>query len=312
MSKDKKFFDRIPADEIKEIRQWYPPDWANEPDSLHSATELNEEELEEKKLHEEVAKPFTADQLESIHQEAYNEGYEEGFEKGRKEGTQKGLTLGQAEGQKQGFDKGFKEGTEAGLKKAWEEEKNKIQEQVEQFKTLLRAFENPIENQREDIETGILQLVLKISQTVIMKEISQTPDYLQDIIQQLIIQLPMTEKDSAQLYVSREDEKIISNYVNSLEESWQLQIDEALKPGDIQIKTKNSFIDFCLEERFQETVQQIIAQNEKINPIALREATQPNQFDHGGIENEVINEVSDSNGIEKKHSQISNEGKKES
>ena len=233
------------------MHQWLPPDW-NEVEK--KPTELTEEELEEKKLKEDVAQPFTADQLENIHQEAYNEGYEEGLEIGKKEGIKKGLEQGKTEGREQGYNIGLSEGKKTGEKAGWDESQSKITQIEKDFIALLDSFQKPLKNQEDEIKHAILQCVVAISESVLLKEIKDTK-HLTYLISRLIADLPVSEQKNITAKVSIKDFAMINEYLSEIPSEWKIVKDDSIIDGNIKIETDNSLIEYCWQERLKKVLQ---------------------------------------------------------
>lgn len=167
-----------------------------------------------------VALP-TAEELERLHQEAWQEGYDLGLEEGRKAG--------------------FESGRQAG------------EEHARLLGALAEAIEAGRLRQDEEIAREVLALALTVARQVVRRAIDIKPDLVLDGIKEALLSLPalnghhkiVTHPDHVQIvqdWLSHEHGHL----------SWKVMQDASLEPGSFRFESTYSELDGSLRTRWQE------------------------------------------------------------
>jgi flagellar assembly protein FliH len=163
----------------------------------------------------------TAEDLERIHQEAWQEGYNLGLEEGRKAG----------------FEAGRQEG--------------------EQYARQLRALTESLESERlrqdEELAQEILTLALVVARQVVGTSLRVKPELLLDTMRQALQSLPSLS-GHYRVIVHPDTAQVVRDWLtqeyNHL--SWKLVEDEQMEPGGFRFESAHSELDASLRVRWQE------------------------------------------------------------
>lgn len=203
----------------------------------------------------------SAAELQAMRDEARAEGLQEGREAGREEG----YAVGHEEGVKAGHEEGYAAGHEEGLAAAREQVEREIEDArqavARQFAQAIQAvnsYEADLENELAPVLTN---LVLRMTQGLVVQSLQQTPEQIEDIVHQAI-QLMPSAQERMQVLLNPED----CSMLKGLELHWlrqiDLQADEELSPGGCVVKTAHSLLDYTLEQRYQKQIQALLDQPE--------------------------------------------------
>lgn len=241
----------------------------------HSENQKEPQEALTQAIHlQNIALP-TAQELENLHESAYQEGknsgfstgleegkkqgYAEGFEKGKQEGHHEGFQKGLEEGQKQGHQKGFENGTkegfqigkEEGLKEGQEEEFQKLNA----VKILLNSLENALKEVKQNIADDLLKLAVSMAQNILHKELSLPQSQLHAILQEALTNLPdNTHKIVVRLNPS---DRIFLNPADFPSQTFDFIEDKSIQKGGCQIDWGDSSLDARIEKRWEKTTQSL-------------------------------------------------------
>ena len=121
---------------------------------------------------EEVSEPepLTAQEIEEIRQAAHDEG----FSQGKEEGFAKGYEEGKAQGIEEGTLQGIEQGNEQGLAQG----KASIDALGEKWQQLIEQLHKPLANVEKNIEEQLLNLVVQLTEAVVLQEAKMNPDIL--------------------------------------------------------------------------------------------------------------------------------------
>lgn len=167
-----------------------------------------------------VALP-TAEELERLHQEAWQEGYDLGLEEGRKAG--------------------FETGRQAG------------EDHARRLAALADAIEAGRLRQDEEIAREVLTLALTVARQVVRRAIGVKPELILDGIREALLSLPalnghhkiVTHPDHVQIvqdWLAHEHGHL----------SWKVAQDAQLEPGSFRFESTYSELDGSLRARWQE------------------------------------------------------------
>ncbi len=194
----------------------------------HSALALSVTEKE---------KPLTVSDVEKVRQMAHDEGFEQGLEAGR------------AAGHAQGLEAGRSEGYQAGQEQA----ETELAALRSKFQTLTASLEQPMAEQRDDIEAALLRLVTDTAAAVVGRELRTQPELIRQAVRDALAVLPATDEELL-LRVNPADEALVRQVQEQERGRWHIQADPAVTQGGVFIKTSVSFLDFSVEQRFAQVV----------------------------------------------------------
>jgi len=192
--------------------------------------------------------PLTAKEIEDIRQAAF----EEGFNQGKEEGFAKGYEEGKAEGHQEGIVKGHQEGVITGL----DEGKDTIGEMSAKWSSLVDQLHQPMENIEKNVEEQLLQLVVQLTEAVVLQEIKANPDIIIAAISVGIKALPSQEAQT-QIHCHPDDIKLIEKEFGAAfikSSGWRLLPSPILLVGSCQIENSTSNIDLSVKSRLKQVL----------------------------------------------------------
>jgi len=196
--------------------------------------------------------PLTAEDIESIqqaaHEEGFNQGKEEGFTKGYEEGKAKGIEDGALQGKKEGLEAGLAEG------------KAVIEEQTEQWKMLIEQLQVPLANVEKNVEEQLLNLVVQLTEAVVLQESKTNPDILMSAISTGIKALPSNEAQT-QIHLNPDDIKLVEQQFGAehiSKSGWRLLPAPQLSQGSCQIENSTSNIDLQMKSRLRQVLESFL------------------------------------------------------
>ena len=259
---------RIPASQVEAALGWSLPDISGEHIvALHrkieelvpqpepeDTTVVTDEELD---LDLEPERLTVAD-LDQIREDAHQEGLAQGWQEGLAKGHEEGLASGHAEGTEKGLIEGQQKGYQEGLAQG--------QQEISQAQALLQALavelEPAAEQVRAQLESLVLDLVLKVSATVLQHEVATRPELIQGTIERALEQLP-PPVSRVQIKLNPAD----ISYVEPLQARHnfdiELQAEDSVGRGSCQLSTANTLIESDIQSAFQQVVEQFSEQLEK-------------------------------------------------
>lgn len=166
----------------------------------------------------------TAEDLERLHQEAWQEGYQLGMDEGRKAG----LAAAQTD----------------------------IDQQVQQLQALATVLEGAQLRQDQEVAREILELSLVMARQVLRSALAVKPELILDAIGEALNTLPslnghhkiITHPDSAQLvrdWLTHEHGHL----------SWKVMEDAQMEPGSFRFEGTNNELDGNIRDRWLELTQ---------------------------------------------------------
>lgn len=193
--------------------------------------------------------PLTAQEIEEIRQAAS----EEGFNQGKEEGFSKGYDEGIAQGIEEGKVKGIEEGTEQGLELG----KEKIDEQSASWEALISQLHQPLASVDKNVEEQILNLVIQLTEAVVLQEAKTNPDILMAAIATGVKNLPSSEAQT-QISLNPDDIKLVENQFGAeyiKEQGWRLLPAPQISQGSCQIENSTSNIDLQMKTRLKQVLE---------------------------------------------------------
>lgn len=196
--------------------------------------------------------PLTAEEIEEIrqaaHEEGFNQGKEEGFSKGYEEGKAEGITEGTVQGIEEGNEKGLAQGKEV------------IDSLSERWKTLIEQLDKPLASVEKNIEDQLLNLVVQLTEAVVLQEAKTNPDILIAAIATGIKSLPSNEANT-QIHLHPDDIKHVEKQFGEhhiRESGWKLLPAPQLTPGSCQIENSTSNIDLQMKSRLKQVLESFL------------------------------------------------------
>jgi flagellar assembly protein FliH len=198
---------------------------------------------------EEEPQPLTAQEIEDIRQAAS----EEGFSQGKEEGFAKGYEEGKAKGYEDGQSQGIEEGNEQGLLQG----KDEIDQQSAHWQNLIEQLHEPLASVEKNVEEQLLNLVLQLTEAVVLHEAKTNPDILMAAIATGIKSLPSSESQT-QICVNPSDIKLVEAQFGTdhiTQQGWRLLPAPQLPQGSCQIENSTSNIDLQMKVRLKQVLE---------------------------------------------------------
>ncbi len=193
--------------------------------------------------------PLTAQEIEEIRQAAS----EEGFHQGKEEGFAKGYEEGKAQGVEAGKLQGIEEGTEAGIVLG----KEQIDQESTRWKDLIAQLHQPLARVDKNVEEQILNLVLQLTEAVVLHEAKTNPDILMAAIAMGIKSLPSSDAHT-QICLNPDDIKLVESQFgveHITEQGWRLLPAPQISQGSCQIENSTSNIDLQMKTRLKQVLE---------------------------------------------------------
>tara|TARA_R110002072_G_scaffold14582_8_gene60158 strand:+ start:11173 stop:11859 length:687 start_codon:yes stop_codon:yes gene_type:complete len=167
-------------------------------------------------------RPPTANEMQSLHKDAYDEG----FNMGRKEGR----------------SQGYKEGRD--------QAELESQELFQKLRDILNSLADPISLLDDEIENSIAELTLSIARQLVRREIKTEPGEIVAVVREAVRALPLSARKPT-IYLHPEDIQLVRNAlsVGEDEKSYRFEEDLLLTRGDCRVETESSNIDASIEAR---------------------------------------------------------------
>lgn len=193
--------------------------------------------------------PLTAQEIEEIRQAASEEGFNQGKEEGFSKGYEEGKAEGFEEGKKQGIEDGVAEGLALG--------KEQIDVLKANWEQLIEQLHKPLANVDKNVEEQILNLVIQLTEAVVLQEAKTNPDILMEAISTGIKNLPSSEPQT-QISLNPLDIKLVeaefgSEYIQ--QQGWRLLPAPQLTQGSCNIENSTSNIDLQMKVRLKQVLE---------------------------------------------------------
>lgn len=165
----------------------------------------------------------TAEELERIHQEAWQEGYD----------------LGMEEGRKAGFESGRQDG----------------EKYTRQLRALTEALDTDRMRQDEEVAQEVLALAISVAQQIVGASLRAKPELLLSTIREALLSLPSLQ-GHYRVIVHPGNAQVVKDWLaqehNHL--SWKLVEDEQMEPGGFRFESAHSELDGSMQSRWREIV----------------------------------------------------------
>lgn len=188
----------------------------------------------------EEVQPLTLEDVEAVRQDAWNEG----------------------------FSAGEKDGFHAGQLKAAQEAQAVLSAKVAGLENVMQQFFDPIAQQDQALEEAMLDLVLRISEQVIQRELTLDSSQIQQVVRECLKVLPVGST-AVRVYINPQDFEQIKALRERHEEDWKIIEDDDLLPGGCRFESLNTRVDGSIETRIAHIAQQILEQQRELqsNPL---------------------------------------------
>lgn len=163
----------------------------------------------------------TAEELERLHQEAWQEGY----------------NLGVEEGRKAGFDAGRQEG----------------EKYARQLRALAEALETDRVRQDEEVAQEVLALAITVAQQVVGASLRVKPELMLDTIREALLSLPSLS-GHYRVVVHPDSAQVVKDWLTQEHGhlSWKLVEDAQMEPGGFRFESAHSELDASMKARWRE------------------------------------------------------------
>lgn len=260
---DTKHSNRIPFEDINSSAAWDFPSWDDGAKVVASVKKKNPAAEEaapgrmedvEQDEQQNIA-PITAAQLQQITEEAEREGREHGY----------------TQGYEQGFAEGEKKGTKLGEQKAYTEIKARLDEQRDRFCQLADALLDPVSMQDGELENLVLDMAVHFAKHLLNKELNEDPSGLFDVVKRAAASLPAGAQN-IRVYVHADDVELAHEAFSARGLDWRFYGDSQLSRGGCRIESNESLIDYSVEHRLQQMLDEVNYQGEvdvdSVPPVA--------------------------------------------
>ena len=193
--------------------------------------------------------PLTAEDIEAIRQAAHEEGLNQGKEEG--------FTQGYEEGKSQGIEEGIIQGIEEGNEKGLLEGKETIDKLSDTWQSLIEQLDKPLASVEKNIEEQLLNLVIQLTEAVVLQEAKTNPDILIAAIAEGIKSLPSNDANT-QIHLHPDDIKHVEQQFGEAhirESGWRLLPAPQITPGSCQIENSTSNIDLQMKSRLKQVLE---------------------------------------------------------
>ncbi|MCU0932867.1 MAG: flagellar assembly protein FliH [Thiobacillaceae bacterium] len=163
----------------------------------------------------------TAEEVESLHQEAWRQGHELGLEEGRKAGYAEGMKA--------------------------------AEERMRLLAALVDTLDGARLRQDEEIAREVLALALTVAQQVVRKAIQVKPDLLLEALRDALLTLPVLNGHQ-KIAVHPDHVELVRDWLvhEHGHLSWKVLADPKLDPGSFRFESSHSELDGSLRARWRE------------------------------------------------------------
>ena len=170
-----------------------------------------------------------------------------------------------ADAYEEGFAAGRKEGAVAGLKEGRKLSQKKLSE-------LVSAFNKPLKQQDDRLESVLLDMTLHLSRGIIQRELSVDSDSVNHIVRE-VFELIELEEGKFRVQLNPEDIKRVAYFLEkeyAAEVNYQLIEDDKVKQGGCIIRSDAHYVDAQVETRITAMLDDIYKQQNE-PPVEILE-----------------------------------------
>lgn len=180
----------------------------------------------------------------------------------RAQAQQQGRTQGLAEGRRQGHQQGVETGKAQGYQAAYQKAEAEINDLKARLQSMLAALQSPLEQQSEGLEQALLRLVVDTAEAVTKQELATRPELLRQALRESLDALPQQAQQLC-FFVHADDEAVLQELCQQERAAWEIVVDPQLSRGGIRVRGGCSFLDYTVEKRFSQVVEQVLAATAK-------------------------------------------------
>lgn len=195
-------------------------------------------------------------QVATKYQALMEEGREAGFAEGLRLGLEQGQQQGQQLGQERGFKAGMQEGRDAGAKQAYAESKPKLDEALHQSEQLYQALESALQETLVGQRDILCRLVSQVCRQVLRAELTLKPTQILPLIEESLALLPK-QQGAVAIRLDPATHGMLKELAPEQTARWELQADPQLSPGSFHIHTGLAEAESLLDERIDQSVEQL-------------------------------------------------------
>jgi flagellar assembly protein FliH len=248
MSKRKSGVRIIQGGGNESVRQWQPPDMAEDQELRRQGLSEAEAELETGESAAEIDAQdpstaslpgITAAELDELQRQAHQEG----------------------------FEQGRREGQEFGHGEAVEESRQAMRIRIEQFDRLLAGLDRPFEQLDDQVESEIVTLVISMVRQLMRREVKSDPRHIVGVVREALAVLPVNARH-VRVMLNPEDAELIREVysLSDAEQKWQVVEDPVIQRGGCKVLTETSQIDATLESRLNALIAPLLTGGREQDP----------------------------------------------
>lgn len=183
----------------------------------------------------------TAEEIESIQQEAHHEGHAAGYKAGHAEGHE----AGHKQGQRQGI----------------EESRADMQDRLKRLDSILGLLNEPLKAMDDEVEQSLLRLAIAIAKQIIRRELHQDPQQILGVVREVLSILPVNARH-VRLQLHPEDAQLVAKaYADEgMTNEWRIEKDPSLGRGGCRVLTDVSRVDASLEARLASVIAPLLSE----------------------------------------------------
>ncbi|MDX1490430.1 MAG: flagellar assembly protein FliH [Pseudohongiellaceae bacterium] len=219
------------------VNTWLPP-------TIDASGHLVPAQPREKEAEAQAPEPQLTpeEMLGTAYTDAQAKGYQEGLAEGKKDGF--------AQGQQEGLNKGMEEGLKKG--------QLQIDAKLADLSGLMTSLTHALNEQDYKLEQALLGLSQSIAKTIIAHELAIDNRHIVALVRQALAAMPPS-KDNIRIFVNPADVAILEEAKQKQGDQWKALPDDTVKQGGCRIETEQSIVDFTMEKRFQDLMDQILS-----------------------------------------------------
>jgi flagellar assembly protein FliH len=227
---------RIPADKSQAFSAWLAPEVKD--GQIIQAEKLKERgprgEIINVDKNAVVYNKMTAGQLEKITTQAYDEIHQ------------------------QAYKKGFEQGQKDGQKKGVDASKKLLTQQTEALKQVSATLLHLVAGQENAIEQALMNTAISIAGSILRRELQLDSSHIKAIVAEAVAKLPL-DAENITVFLSEDDCALLRDN-SEIPPQWQLRVDRALSSGGCRISTRQSVVEFSLQQQFDQTIDDLVEQ----------------------------------------------------
>lgn len=243
----------------------------NKKDSIETIEDVDLETIPES------APAISAEELQAITDAAEKEGYQAGYEKGLKQGETEGLAKG------------------------LEDAKQTVIDQSERLQHIIDVLLAPLESEKDKIESVLVDLVCKLTQTVIERELAIDSRTIEVLIDSVLTQLPQSISNFT-LYLNPNDIELVETHlqqkelsvIHEMKKQYSIVSDENLLPGGCRLESKKTNIDASIETKIKKVLQDFLQKKHVTPDENLDDELSDDQVNDDQVEKPQENTLDDS------------------